>query len=293
MDSTFKRVANNASSAETTPEYRIGRVTKELDLGQYTLKHYERAGLIEPATSEAGFRFYTRQDFGKIIAIRSLRRLGFSVEEVGDLLACDAPGALAAMEDKLVENDRLITELQEANHPLHRHVSSLRNNLARPSQGTFDPEAAGLVFVSHFRGDELAGGSELVDSGAWRSVYERSLLGLRIERGAVAGEGLDGCWWGLVPLGDQSDVRAAMEEERPSSEARIVDVPPGPALLLSLEARSDGEAFDRLRAAAVGALAAHGRELAGDVLAISDSVGLSDGVGVLQLTVRVPVVSAL
>lgn len=81
-----------------------------------------------------------------------------------------------------------------------------------------------------------------------------------------------------------------MEEERPSGGARIIDVPPGPALLLSLEARSDGEVFDRLRAAAVGALAALGHELAGDVLAISDSVGLSDGVGVVRLTVRVPVV---
>ena len=94
-------------------------------------------------------------------------------------------------------------------------------------------------------------------------------------------------------MGDQSDVRTAMEEERPSGGPRIIDVPSGPALLLSLEARSDGEVFDRLRGAAVGVLAAHGRELGGDVLAISDSVGLSDGVGVLQLTVRVPVVSAL
>lgn len=289
MDSTSKHAAGDA---EQRPEYRIGRVTKELDLGQYTLKHYERAGLIEPATSESGFRFYTRQDFGKIITIRSLRRLGFSVEEVGELLSLDAAGALATMEEKLAENDRLIAELQEANHLLHRHISSLRNNLARPERGAFDPKAAGLVFVSHFRGDELAGGSELVDSGTWRSVYERSLLGLRIGRDAVAKEGLEGCWWGLVPLGDQSDVRAAMEERRPSSGARIIDVPPGPALLLSLEARSDGEVFDRLRAAVGEALAVHGRELAGDVLAISDSVGLSEGAGMLQLTVRVPVVDA-
>lgn len=286
MDGTSK----HAGAAGDSPEYRIGRVTKELDLGQYTLKHYERAGLIEPATSESGFRFYTRQDFGKIITIRSLRRLGFSVEEVGELLRLDPADALAAMGDKLADNERVIAELKEANHLLHRHISSLRNNLERPVSGVFDPEAAGLVFVSHFRGDELAGGSELVDTCAWRSVYERSLLGLRIERDSVAGEGLEGCWWGLVPLGDQSDVRAAMEQERPSSGARIIDVPIGPALLLSLEARSDGEVFDRLRTAVGEALAAHGCELAADVLAISDSVGLSAGTGVLQLTVRIPVV---
>ena len=227
MDSTFKRVAHNASSAETTPEYRIGRVTKELDLGQYTLKHYERAGLIEPAKSEAGFRFYTRQDFGKIITIRSLRRLGFSVEEVGDLLACDAPGALAAMEDKLAENDRLITELREANHLLHRHISSLRNNLARPSQGTFDPEAAGLVFVSHFRGDEWpaaaswwirARGEASTSDRCW--ACESSEAQLRGRGSTAAGGGLSP--WATSPTYVPRWRRSVRRVGRASSMSRPV-----------------------------------------------------------------------
>lgn len=277
------------SERAAQPEYRIGRVTKELDLGQYTLKHYERAGLIDPSTSEAGFRFYTREDFGKIISIRSLRRLGFSVEEVGDLMAQDAPAMLEAMEAKLVENERVIAELQEANRLLHRHVSSLRNNLERPGRGVYDAQTAGLVFVSHFRGNELAGGSELVDSGVWRSVYERSLIGLRIERDSVDGQGLDGCWWGLVPLGDQSDVRAAMEAEKPSDEARIIDVLPGPAVVLSTSAPSDNQVFDLLRDAVREALSEEGHVLAGDVLAVADSVHRRADGSWLTLTLRVPV----
>lgn len=271
------------------PEYRIGRVTKELDLGQYTLKHYERAGLIDPSTSDSGFRFYTREDFGKIISIRSLRRLGFSVEEVGELMAQEAPAMLDAMEAKLVENERVIAELQEANRLLHRRVSSLRNNLERPGPGVYDAQTAGLVFVSHFRGNELAGGSELVDSSVWRSVYERSLIGLRIERESVEACGLDGCWWGLVPLGDQSDVRAAMAAEKPSDEARIIDVLPGPAVVLSLSAPSNNQVFDLLRDAVCEALGQAGRVLAGDVLAIADSVHRRADGSWLTLTLRVPV----
>lgn len=277
------------SERDAQPEYRIGRVTKELDLGQYTLKHYERAGLIDPSTSDSGFRFYTREDFGKIISIRSLRRLGFSVEEVGELMDQDAPAALEAMEAKLAENERVIAELQEANRLLHRHVSSLRHNLERPERGVYDVQTAGLVFVSHFRGNELAGGSELVDSSVWRSVYERSLTGLRIERESVEACGLDGCWWGLVPLGDQSDVRAAMAAEKPSSEARIIDVLPGPAIVLSLSAPGDNQVFDLLRDAVREALDHAGRVLGGDVLAIADSVHRRADGSWLTLTLRVPV----
>lgn len=285
MDAMHKHSTSN----DAMPEYRIGKVAKELDLGPYTLKHYERAGLIDPATSEAGFRFYTREDFGKIISIRSLRRLGFSVEEVGELLTQDAPAMLEAMEAKLCENEQTIAELQAANRLLHRHVSSLRNNVERPPHGVFDPATPGLIFVTHFRGDELAGGSELVGSNMWKGLYERSLLGMRVERDAVNAEGMAGCWWGLVPLGDQTDVRDAMAASDPEGAAKIIDVLPGPALVVSAGAPSDGRVFDDLRSAARVALAASGRTLAGDLFAIADSVHWRDDAGWLTLTLRIPV----
>lgn len=226
-----------------------------------------------------------------IITIRSLRHMGFSVEEVGELLAQDASGMLAAMEEKLAENERLIAELREANRLLHRHVSSLRNNMERAADGLYDSRTPGLVFVTHFRGDELAGGSALVGLDAWRSVYERSLLGVRIEHDAVDAAGAQGCWWGLVPLGDQSDVRAAMAAKKPSEEARIVDVLPGPALVVSTEAPSDDRVFNSLRARAHEALTTAGRELAGDLFAIADSARRRDGAGWLMMTLRIPVMA--
>lgn len=286
-----EKAANIVNAAHNDmPEYRIGAVTKELDLGQYTLKHYERQGLIEPATSEAGFRFYTRSDFGKIITIRSLRRLGFSVEEIGELLAADDGHVLDAMDAKMLENERAIAELQEANRLLHRHVSSLRNNLERPRGGVFEPEAAGLVFVPHFRGDELAGGKTLVDGAAWRDLYEWSLLGMRIEQASVGGRGLAGCWWGLVPLGDRRDVeRSAATSEQPVDVGAICEVTPGPAVLASLCAVESSHPFDLIRTATVEALASTGRTLAGDVYAIADAVHLQQGEGLMTLTLRIPV----
>ena len=120
-------------------------------------------------------------------------------------------------------------------------------------------------------------------------MYERSLIGLRIERDYAEARGLDGCWWGPVPLGDQSDVRAAMEAEKPSDEARIIDVLPGPAVVLSMSVPSNNQVFDLLRDSVREALSEEGRVLAGDVLAVADSVHRRADGSWLTLTLRVPV----
>jgi len=53
-----------------------------------TIRYYESIGLIPPATrAENGYRHYTGVDIETLKFIQRARRLGFSVKDVGSLLA--------------------------------------------------------------------------------------------------------------------------------------------------------------------------------------------------------------
>ncbi|MEE8717069.1 MAG: MerR family transcriptional regulator [Coriobacteriales bacterium] len=296
--------AADAVDGVSMPAYRIGMVTRALDLGQYTLKHYERAGLISPRSSpESGFRFYTRSEFGRIIVIRSLRRMGFSVEEIASLLDGDARGTLDAYVAKREENARRIAELQEANRMLERRIGTLRAFLDRPGDG--EPvEVPRFQFMGHFRNDELNEGVDaLTSSELWRESYQRAHLALRLPREGVLRD--DGTfWWGLVLFEDELEELRREDPARADSPAAadgvtasevggaaapdaargtsddnasscVVRVERHRAVALSVTTASD-RAYAAIRAAAMAALTRRGLPLAGDVYAVAEAQALVD-----------------
>ncbi|WP_407320287.1 MerR family transcriptional regulator [Isoptericola halotolerans] len=73
----------------TTPQtMHIGAVADRTGLSLRTLRHYDQVGLLPPsARSEGGFRLYTESDVERLLLIRRMKPLGFSLEEMADLLA--------------------------------------------------------------------------------------------------------------------------------------------------------------------------------------------------------------
>lgn len=70
---------------ETT--MRIGEVAERTELSFRTLRHYDEIGLVEPsARTEGGFRLYTEDDVRRIMLVRRMKPLGFTLDEMGDLL---------------------------------------------------------------------------------------------------------------------------------------------------------------------------------------------------------------
>lgn len=70
---------------ETT--MRIGEVAECTELSFRTLRHYDEIGLVEPsARTEGGFRLYTEDDVRRIMLVRRMKPLGFTLDEMGDLL---------------------------------------------------------------------------------------------------------------------------------------------------------------------------------------------------------------
>jgi DNA-binding transcriptional MerR regulator len=74
---------------------QIGGVAKRTELSINTIRHYDEAGLVTPsARSAGGFRLYTESDIDRLLVIRRMKPLGFTLEEMGELLAAiDDPSA--------------------------------------------------------------------------------------------------------------------------------------------------------------------------------------------------------
>lgn len=70
---------------ETT--MHIGELAEKTGLSLRTLRHYDEVGLVSASgRTEGGFRLYTQTDFDRLILIRRMKPLGFSLEEMADLL---------------------------------------------------------------------------------------------------------------------------------------------------------------------------------------------------------------
>lgn len=66
----------------------IGTLAEEAGVGVETIRFYERQGLIQrPAKKAGAYRQYTEDDARRIRFIRRAQELGFTLGEIGELLA--------------------------------------------------------------------------------------------------------------------------------------------------------------------------------------------------------------
>ncbi|GAA2565429.1 DNA-binding transcriptional MerR regulator [Neomicrococcus aestuarii] len=82
-------------AAANTRTLHIGDMVEATGLSHRTIRHYDEVGLLPASTrSEGGFRVYTESDLKRMLVIRSMKPLGFTLEEMGELL--DTVDKLAA-----------------------------------------------------------------------------------------------------------------------------------------------------------------------------------------------------
>lgn len=66
----------------------IGRIAKQAEIHIETIRYYERRGLMpSPPRAESGYRLYDEQSVSRLRFIKRAQALGFTLEEIGDLLA--------------------------------------------------------------------------------------------------------------------------------------------------------------------------------------------------------------
>ena len=86
---------------------QIGEVATRVGLSLRTIRHWDEVGLVVPSKRSAGgFRLYTEADIDRLVLVKTLRPLDFSLEQMRDLLA-----TMDALEDDLGDDARITAEL--------------------------------------------------------------------------------------------------------------------------------------------------------------------------------------
>ena len=103
-------VRNQAKSSDT-----IGGLARAAGVGVETVRYYQRRGLLpEPARPPGEVRRYGAGDLNRLRFIRSAQAAGFTLAEIGELIALDssddrararalASARVAALDDKIEE----------------------------------------------------------------------------------------------------------------------------------------------------------------------------------------------
>jgi len=94
----------------------IGELAERAEMSLRTIRHYDEVGLLVPSgRTTGGFRVYTERDLERLLVIRRMKPLGFTLDEMAELLrvvdglAADEPEdgpALAARLDEFLVDAR-------------------------------------------------------------------------------------------------------------------------------------------------------------------------------------------
>ncbi|MET8372813.1 MerR family transcriptional regulator [Micromonospora profundi] len=119
-------------SATTSPPdgLRSGQLADAAGVNPQTLRYYERRGLLAaPRRSPGGHRLYPAESITRLRVIKAAQRLGFTLDEVTDLLGADRrpharTGLSARVTAKLAEVDRRLADLTAVRDSLLAAISA-------------------------------------------------------------------------------------------------------------------------------------------------------------------------
>lgn len=117
-------------AAESSPPLKIGEVAKLSGVGIETLRFYERSGLLgRPARTQSGYRLYDREVLERLDFIKRAQVLGFSLDEIKQIIAEKQAGASPCEAVRDIVRTRL-QELDEHMSEMRRYRNELASTLA-------------------------------------------------------------------------------------------------------------------------------------------------------------------
>lgn len=105
----------------------IGELADRTGLSNRTIRHYDEVGLLHPSgRTEGGFRLYTDTDLTRLLIIRRMKPLGFTLEQMAELLAVvdalEATGDDAERTRLRGQLDEYIRDTEERRAKLEQHL---------------------------------------------------------------------------------------------------------------------------------------------------------------------------
>lgn len=113
----------------------IGEAAEAAGLSTKMIRHYEQIGLVAAAArTDSGYRQYTERDISVLRFIRQSRRLGFSIDQISELLGLWSDAHRASRRVKAVAQrhvadlEQKMREMAEMKHALERLVASCQGD---------------------------------------------------------------------------------------------------------------------------------------------------------------------
>lgn len=125
-------MSTNRSTSRTDPGLTIGQLAKAAGVNVETVRYYQRIGLIrEPVKPAQGYRRYPASLAETIRFVKRAQELGFSLNEITDLLSlnarnCDEARAIAEHKHAVIQ--QRIDDLNAIQHELSRLINACRKN---------------------------------------------------------------------------------------------------------------------------------------------------------------------
>jgi len=105
----------------------IGKIAKRAGISVETIRFYERKGLLqEPKRKESGYRQYQEEDIRKLIFIQHAKNLGFSLNEIRDLMSLQTDSRSTSRKVKDMAEHKL-QDIEEKIKMLQRMRRTLRH----------------------------------------------------------------------------------------------------------------------------------------------------------------------
>ncbi len=108
---------------------QIGEVVERVGYSFRTIRYYEEMGLVTPsARTPGGFRLYTEMDVYRLLVLKRMKPLDFSLEEMRELLSI-----LDALDGRLpsgTPREELFDQLDDFRAAADARVEKLREKLA-------------------------------------------------------------------------------------------------------------------------------------------------------------------
>lgn len=145
---TATRKRPDMADARREGLYSIGQAAEQAGVSVKMVRYYESIGLVPRASrTQGGYRLYTENDIHQLVFIRRARALGFTIDEIGKLLALWRNKRRASAEVKRLALNH-IDALEEKIAELEAMRDSLRH-LARHCHGDERPDCPILEELAH------------------------------------------------------------------------------------------------------------------------------------------------
>ena len=116
--------------------FRIGEVAERAGVSVDTVRYYERRKLLPPAPRTlAGYRKFSEETVERLAFIKQAQELGFTLEEIGVLIANNDVHECRKVRDllnvKLIEIDERLRRLKGFRGTLTKYLAECEDELSR------------------------------------------------------------------------------------------------------------------------------------------------------------------